>query len=98
MQGTEVGMFTSIAVLGTCWLLAAPDLDTQFLQVTPRLSGEWRRSPDATRAVVLIQGLMVHPLEKNSAVRASLRSWQKPDSLLVKRLAGAADVFAFAYA
>ena len=50
------------------------------------------------RAVVLIHGLLVHPFSKTNVSRAHLHGWQKPDCLLVKRLAEDADVFAFSYA
>jgi pimeloyl-ACP methyl ester carboxylesterase len=47
---------------------------------------------------VLLHGLLVHPFSKTNVGRAGLHAWQKPDCLLVKRLAQEADVFAFAYA
>jgi len=62
-----------------------------------RPSVEWRRSPRARRAVVLVQGLMPHPFSKENVERPALRDWQKPGSVLVKRLAADADVYAFGY-
>ena len=72
-----------------CVLLgAAPAIETQFVQVAP--APEERRgesTPGQTRAVVLIHGLYVHPFSKTNVMRAHLHGWQKPDCLLVKRLA-----------
>ncbi|MHB1424075.1 MAG: esterase/lipase family protein [Gemmataceae bacterium] len=83
-----------------CLLFAsAPVVETQFVQVAhvqPR--EDWWSAPDKTRAVVLIHGLLVHPFSKINVGRAPLHSWQKPNCLLVKRLAEEADVFAFSYA
>jgi pimeloyl-ACP methyl ester carboxylesterase len=47
---------------------------------------------------VLIHGLFVHPISKENVSRAHLHTWQKPDCLLVKRLAQEADIYAFSYA
>ncbi len=88
------------AVLLASLAPSAPPFETQFVQVAPqaRPEGDWRRAPGATRAVVLIQGLKVHPLSKDNVARAALRDWQHPGSGLVKTLARDADVYAFAYA
>lgn len=74
-------------------------VETQFVQVAPqeRPSGEWRRGAGRRRAVVLIQGLLVHPFSKENVEKAPLRAWQKPGSPLVQRLSPDADVYAFAY-
>jgi pimeloyl-ACP methyl ester carboxylesterase len=74
-------------------------VEVQFVQVAPQVrpTAEWRRTPGERRAVVLIQGLMIHPFSKDNVGRASLRDWQKPASALVKRLAGEGDVYAFGY-
>ena len=45
------------------------------------------RSPGQDRAVLLLHGLLIHPFSKINVNRAGLHSWQKPDSMLVKRLA-----------
>jgi pimeloyl-ACP methyl ester carboxylesterase len=80
-------------------LAAAPAIETQFVQVAPaRVGQRWRATPGLTRAVVLIHGLYVHPFSKTNVMRAHLHSWQRPDCLLVNRLAVVADVFAFSYA
>ncbi len=91
-------MATGLVVLWACLAGAGP-LQVQFVQVAPgdRPSAEWCRAPGERRAVVLIQGLMVHPFSRENVERAELRDWQKPGSLLVRRLAADADVYAFAY-
>jgi hypothetical protein len=79
-------------------LLAPASVETLFVQVAPKMrpEGEWLRG-DATRAVVLIQGLKVQPFPKADTGRASLREWQQPGSVLVRTLATTGDVYAFAY-
>jgi pimeloyl-ACP methyl ester carboxylesterase len=91
-------MFSALPIL--CLLFAgAPAIETQFIQVAPAPSQRpWWNAPRKTRAVVLIHGLLVHPFSKTNVGRADLHAWQKPDCVLVKRLAQEADVFAFAYA
>jgi pimeloyl-ACP methyl ester carboxylesterase len=83
-----------------CLLFAStPAIETQFVQVAPASSpAPWWYAPGKMRAVILIHGLLVHPFSKTNVGRAELHSWQKPDCVLVKRLAQEADVFAFAYA
>lgn len=77
---------------------AAPTIETQFVQVAPaRPERSWWSTPEHGRAVVLIHGLFVHPFSKTNVAQARLHGWQKPDCLLVKRLAREADVFAFSY-
>lgn len=92
-------MAAGSVLLWASLILGAHPVEVQFVQVAPtaRPSVEWRRSTGERRAVVLIQGLMVHPFSKENVGRASLRSWQQPGSPLVKRLAGEGDVYAFAY-
>jgi pimeloyl-ACP methyl ester carboxylesterase len=94
----EVVMSPALPIL--CVLLGtAPLVETQFVQVAPARS-DWhgQRTPGQTRAVVLIHGLYVHPFSKTNVARARLHGWQRPDCLLVKRLALHGDVFAFSYA
>jgi pimeloyl-ACP methyl ester carboxylesterase len=82
-----------------CLVFAStPAIETEFVQVAPvPAHQEWWKAEGKTRAVVLIHGLFVHPFSKTKVGRAELHAWQKPDCLLVKRLAQEADVFAFAY-
>src|SRR3954471_2855744 len=71
-------------------------VDVVFTRVAP--TGELKgRSKDQTRAVVLIHGLSLLPILKDRTSKLSLRTWQQPDSVLVKQLAPHADVYAFAY-
>ena len=62
-------------------------VDALFMQVAPktRPKGEWS-AEGQKRAVVLIQGLQVHPFSKSKVERASLRDWQQQGSPLLKRL------------
>jgi pimeloyl-ACP methyl ester carboxylesterase len=92
-------MLAQIPLIVTCLIVTADPVEVQFLQVGPqsRPTAEWRRSPGERRAVVLIQGLIVHPFSKEKVGQASLRDWQKPSSALVKGLAAEGDVYAFAY-
>jgi pimeloyl-ACP methyl ester carboxylesterase len=94
-----VVVVTLVVVLASVASVAAAPVEAQFVQVAPqeRPSAEWRRSAGQRRAVVLIQGLQVHPFSKENVEKAPLRDWQKPGSRLVKRLAADADVYAFAY-
>jgi len=84
----------------TLLALAAPPVETHFVQVAPFLRdvADGVRSPGQDRAVVLIHGLSLHLLDKDKVATPLLREWQKPESVLVKWLARDADVFAFAYA
>jgi pimeloyl-ACP methyl ester carboxylesterase len=88
-------------LLVACVFLVAggPDLQTQFVQVSPefRKVGQWKPSVGQEWAVVLIQGLQVRPFNKSLVEKAPLREWQKPSSMLVKRLAREGDVYSFAY-
>ncbi|HEY7311063.1 MAG TPA: alpha/beta hydrolase [Gemmataceae bacterium] len=77
---------------------AAPNVETQFVQVAPaKQERQWWSSPGKSRAVVLIHGLYVHPFSKTNVLRPHLHSWQRPDGLLVKKLGPDSDVFAFSY-
>jgi pimeloyl-ACP methyl ester carboxylesterase len=77
---------------------STPTIETSFIQVATAKEQNWWSAPAKTRAVVLIHGLLVHPFSKANVSRSRLHAWQKPDCLLVKRLAQEADVFAFSYA
>src|SRR5262245_16274036 len=80
-------------------LPAEPEVkvDAVFAKVGPDAKTPGR-SQDQTRAVVLIHGLGLHPLNGQKAGRAALRTWQQSDSVLVKEMAPHADVYALAYA
>lgn len=91
-------MFTTLPLLCVLWA-ATPEIETRFVQVASAATrGNWWQTPEKKRAVVLIHGLLVHPFSKTKVGHAHLHGWQKPDCLLVKRLAQDADVFAFSYA
>ncbi len=74
----------------------AAKVDTLFEKVAPAKPASGR-TPGQGRAVVLIHGLGLHPLARERAGRAALRSWQKPEGVLVKELARHADVYALSY-
>jgi pimeloyl-ACP methyl ester carboxylesterase len=74
----------------------AARVETIFKKVAPAEPATGR-TPRQSRAVVLIHGLSVSPLNKDRALHAIMRSWQLPDSLLVKELVRHADVYALAY-
>jgi pimeloyl-ACP methyl ester carboxylesterase len=92
-------MATGVALLWACLAVGAEPVQTRFVQVAPQEqpSAEWQRSTGQKRAVVLIQGLKPHPFSKENVEKPTFRDWQKPGSILVKRLAADADVYAFAY-
>ncbi len=91
-------MHLALAFLFASALPGAGPIDFQFVPVAPARPGPLiLRSPGQRRAVVLLQGLRLHPFSQANAYRASFFSWQKPGSLLVRTLARDADVYAFAY-
>jgi pimeloyl-ACP methyl ester carboxylesterase len=85
-----------LAVLLTA---AAPPstVETLFVKVGPSPVDEGR-SARQERVVVLVHGLVLHPISKEKASQAALRPWQEKGSALVKELSRHADVYALAYA
>jgi pimeloyl-ACP methyl ester carboxylesterase len=82
-------------------LLTAPSVPTStvevlFVKVGPN-ARVVSRTAGQQRAVVLIHGLALHPISKERVAKAELRSWQKPDSTLVKEISRHADVYSLAY-
>jgi pimeloyl-ACP methyl ester carboxylesterase len=75
----------------------ASQVEVIFEQVAPehRTADTFERSPDQTRAVVLVHGLRWR--DGLASPKANFEKWQRPDSSLVKTLKKDADVFAFAY-
>ena len=80
-----------------CGLLLQPE--TRFVQVHPKRDDEAaiERSADQRRAVILINGLELHPFSNEKARQARVRDWQQAESALVRTLGQDSDVFAFAY-
>lgn len=76
-------------------------VEARFVQVAPSLGrtedGVIARTAGQGRAVLLIEGLNLHLLRQRLAMKAELRPWQQPGSVLVRTLAPHADVFAFTY-
>jgi hypothetical protein len=79
-------------------LAQEPTVPTQFAEVVPSVvvGQPFIRSPEKTRAVVVIQGFTLH-LTKTGDFSTKWHSYQKADSSLVKLLSQEADVFALAY-
>jgi pimeloyl-ACP methyl ester carboxylesterase len=78
--------------------VGGPDpVETKFQQVHPIARDGMQRTPGRTRAVLLIHGLSIHPLNKAKIHEPLLHDWQLPGSVLVKALGRDADVFAYAY-
>ena len=82
----------------TCVAAAAP-VEIKFAQVSPAFHEvkESQRSAEENCAVVLVQGLSLHPFSNSGVEKAAWQSWQQPQSTLVKELGKESDVFALAY-
>jgi pimeloyl-ACP methyl ester carboxylesterase len=92
---------SSASILLAALLLAQPTVETKFAQVAPPavLSATIpARTPGQSRAVILLHGLHLHPINDAGAWHAELSHWEEPTSPLVKALGRDADVFAFGYA
>jgi len=82
------------------FLLLAPDsIDMRFVQVAPpgRDAATFARSLGQDRAVVLIHGLLPHPINNSNVAMPDLSGWERPGSTLVTTLAPLGDVFALGY-
>jgi hypothetical protein len=75
---------------------SVPEVEVLFVKAGPdaHVAG---RTAGQDRAVVLIQGLVLHPISKEKVTKPALRSWQEQDSILVKELSRSADVWSLAY-
>src|SRR5262245_6107196 len=86
---------------GLCaFLLLAPEsIDMRFEQVVPitRAAASLVRSPRQDRAIVLIHGLLPHPISNSNVATPDLTGWEKSGSMLVTTLAPLADIFALGY-
>src|SRR5947209_2072529 len=92
---------TNPSVLLAVVLLGQPTVETKFVQVAPPPAATVSipaRSFGQARAVVLLHGLHLHPINDAGAWHAELSHWEEPTSALVKALGRDADVFAFGYA
>lgn len=72
-------------------------IETKFREVFPPARDAMERTPGRTRAVLLLHGLRIHPLNNAKVYEAEFHDWQLPGSVLVKALGRDADVYAFAY-
>jgi hypothetical protein len=91
-------MFASASLCYALIIGAPPAVESRFAQVAPvpPEMGKMVRSPDQTRAVVLLQGYHLYSSEE-AVTQAVFRDWQKPTALLVKELAKDSDLFSYAY-
>jgi len=80
-------------------LLAPESIEMRFEQVAPlsRDASAFVRTPDQQRAVILIHGLLPHPIKETHVSTASLTGWEKPGSILVTTLGAASDVYSLGY-
>jgi pimeloyl-ACP methyl ester carboxylesterase len=76
---------------------AAPTAKVEYLFAKVAPTNTPGRSKGQERAIVLIHGLGLFPLNKDKVITPALRTWQKSESILVKELAKQADVYALAY-
>jgi pimeloyl-ACP methyl ester carboxylesterase len=91
-------MLMTWAVLATLAITHEPVAHV-WAEVAPQPPRSQRvRQPDRVRAVVLIHGLLLHPISHDAVIRARLAGWQEPNSALVKALANESDVYSFGYA
>ena len=87
-----------LATVSVLLAVGGSPVETRFVQVAPTpTDGAVMRTAGQSRAVVLIQGLHLHLVNRKEAARAELRPWQQPGSVLVRTLVKDADVFAFTY-
>jgi len=93
-------MLPVLSMLSVLFAVPISPVETFYVQVAPapHAAREVLRSPDQSRAVLLIHGLRVHPFNHKIVNKAVLHEWQKPGSLVVKALSKDADVYSFAYA
>ena len=95
-------MWTPAAVL-VFTLAPAIDLPTAVWPVAPDLRARFdgdavELKPTSSRAVLLVPGLLLHPLRPERSTRAELHDWQTPKSELVQTLSRDFDVYGFGYA
>ncbi len=93
-------MSLSPALLLPLLLLAPePSVQFKFVQAAPpvKAADAPRRSPERTRAVVLLHGFRPHPISDASATHAELSGWEEPNSALVKALSRDSDVYSLGY-
>src|SRR5207249_4028664 len=93
----EAAVLSIVSLVCPALLAAAPQVESRFEQVAPfQPGGRMARSAGQERAVVLIHGFLFH-LTAANVPHPRFRDWQRPGSLLVKRLAKDSDVFSFSY-
>jgi pimeloyl-ACP methyl ester carboxylesterase len=101
LRDEDFEMTFSWATSLCAFLLLAPEsIEMRFEQVAPirRDASAFVRTPDEKRAVILIHGLLPHPINDAHVSTASLSGWEKPGSMLVMTLGAASDVYSLGYA
>lgn len=95
-------LLSLVVAVAVCADPAPCEVATELWQVAPdTCSKPWTapEKPSAkARAVVLLPGLFIHPIQPARASKPWRRDWQEPNSELVKALVPDFDVFAFGYA
>jgi hypothetical protein len=96
-------MFLTLTAVLFFPLAQSVELPTAVWQVAPHVKAEFdgQKVPmqkTKTRAVILIHGLMLHPILVEKATRTELHDWQLAKNDLTKALAPDFDVYAFSYA
>lgn len=95
-------MFTPLliaAVVATAPTPTTAPVPTEFWQIYPDpLPGHHALRRSKPGAVVLIHGLMIHPLNGDKAKRPNPHPWQHPTGTLARTLSEQFDVFGFSYA
>ena len=94
-------MTPSLPLVVAVFAAPAATLPTEVWQVAPDAKGKpgWLNNPRTKdRAVLLVQGLKIHPIRPARCTRPELNEWQQPTSEIVRTLAKDFDVFAFGYA
>lgn len=91
--------FSCAAALFPLFLLGPELVEMRFEQVFPAPRGAtwFSRSLGQDRAVILIHGLLPHPISESLVAKPGISGWEKPGSSLVSALGQHADVFAMGY-
>ena len=92
-------MYASLLSVWMLGVVVATPIDVKFAQVSPASTeaGGLTRSANQQRAVVLIQGLAIHPFSGSNVDKADWQGWQSSTSAVVTALGKNSDVFAVAY-
>ena len=92
-------MYASLLSICMLGVVTTTPIEVKFAQVSPApVEAELvTRSTNQRRAVILIQGLAIHPFSGGNADKANWQGWQSPTSAIVATLGKDSDVFALSY-